>query len=217
MVKHLNKMQLPFILIYSAALASCANFQRSASSGYGSEAGMYIDQNRRETLIDRGLRQTAYEMGKDPSSLSPHDIDEIRQHQKARDLEKTLITKKEKEQYSKVLPWFKNNDEKISFLSIPSIEGRQQWINKHRIWNRAQAPQAEMKSLIESQDIAMGMPQEYVKKSWGEPASVELSGNPLYKNERWKYSRLTPSPSGFRKETRIVYFEGGRVVGWETE
>lgn len=74
-----------------------------------------------------------------------------------------------------------------------------------------------MKSLIETQDIAVGMPQDYVKRSWGDPMSVEVSGNPIYKNERWKYQKFVSAPEGYRKETRYVYFEGGRVVGWETE
>jgi hypothetical protein len=61
------------------------------------------------------------------------------------------------------------------------------------------------------------MPQDYVRRSWGEPVNVEISGNPIYKNERWKYQRQVSTAQGFRKETRFVYFEGGRVVGWETE
>lgn len=212
------EIQTLFIGFASAlCLISCTNLQRSSDSGFGSGNSRYLDQGQRENQHDRGFRQTAYELGKDPNSLSQNDLADIHSHQKARDLEKSLNSKKEKEQYSKVLPWLKNDDEKVSFLSIPSLEGRQQWINSHRIWDRSQAPQAEMKALIETQDIAMGMPQEYVKRSWGDPLSVELSGNPLYKNERWKYQRLSSSPSGYRKETRYVYFEGGRVVGWETE
>lgn len=212
-----NYWKLLIILVSAHSFAACANLKRSATSDYATTNSRYIDQMQRDNPNDRGIRQTAYEMGKDPNTLSMNDLDEVRSRQKTRILEKSLSSKKEKEQYSKILPWLKNDEEKISFLSIPSLEGRQQWINSHHIWDRAQVPQTEMKSLIESQDIAVGMPQEYVKRSWGEPLSVDQSGNPLYKNERWKYQRLTPSPSGYRKETRYVYFEGGRVVGWETE
>ncbi|QDK36795.1 hypothetical protein [Bdellovibrio sp. NC01] len=204
-------------LVTVPMLAGCAGFQRSANSGYGSDGVQYSDSRDRSSSRDKAVRQTAYELGKDPSSLSESDLEDIRNRQKVRELERSLSSKKEKEQYSKVLPWLKNDEEKISFLSIPSLEGRQQWMNSHKIWDRSQAPQAEMKDLIETQDIAIGMPQEYVKRSWGEPASVEVSGNPIYKNERWKYQRFSSSPEGYRKETRFVYFEGGRVVGWETE
>ncbi|WP_374078055.1 hypothetical protein [Bdellovibrio bacteriovorus] len=209
------KALFPSVLVVLSALG-CAQFQRSAGSGYN-EGLPYVEQNPRNNGYDRETRQTAYELGKDPSSLTSDDLQEIRSRQQLRQLERTLSSKKEREQYSKVLPWLKNDEEKVSFLSIPSIEGRQQWINRNNIWSRSQAPQEEMKDLIETQDIAVGMPQDYVRRSWGEPLGVEVSGNPIYKNERWKYQRQVSTSQGFRKETRYVYFEGGRVVGWETE
>lgn len=204
------------VVLVAGGSMGCAQLQRSAGSGY-KENIQYAESSPRSSGYDRQTRQTAYELGKDPGSLTPNDMDEIRKRQNLREMERTLGSKKEREQYSKVLPWLKNDEEKISFLSIPSIEGRQQWINKNNLWSRSQAPQEEIKSLIETQDIAVGMPQDYVRRSWGEPMSVEVSGNPIYKNERWKYQRQVSTAQGFRKETRFVYFEGGRVVGWETE
>ncbi|MEK2644419.1 hypothetical protein [Bdellovibrio sp. BCCA] len=209
------KAFFPFVLVALSTLG-CAQFQRSAGSGY-QEGIPYVEQKDRNTGYDRQTRQTAYELGKDPASLNSEDLEEIRTRQQLRQLERSLSSKKEREQYSKILPWLKNDSEKVSFLSIPSIEGRQQWINRNNIWSRSQAPQEEMKNLIETQDIAVGMPQDYVRRSWGEPMGVEVSGNPIYKNERWKYQRQVSTSQGFRKETRYVYFEGGRVVGWETE
>ncbi|WP_295902229.1 hypothetical protein [uncultured Bdellovibrio sp.] len=209
------KAFFPFVLVALSTLG-CAQFQRSAGSGY-QEGIPYVEQKDRNTGYDRQTRQTAYELGKDPASLNSEDLEEIKTRQQLRQLERSLSSKKEREQYSKILPWLKNDSEKVSFLSIPSIEGRQQWINRNNIWSRSQAPQEEMKDLIETQDIAVGMPQDYVRRSWGEPMGVEVSGNPIYKNERWKYQRQVSTTQGFRKETRYVYFEGGRVVGWETE
>lgn len=211
-------MNVLFFVLMSSflALAGCAQFQRSSGSGY-KESPQYSEARPQNNRYDRATRQTAYELGKNPEDLSYEDLEIIRSRQKLRDLERTLISKKEREQYSKVLPWLVSDTEKIDFLSIPSIEGRQQWINRKNIWSRSQAPQEEVKGLIEAQDIAVGMPQEYVRRSWGEPMNVEVSGNPLYKNERWKYQRQVATSQGFRKETRFVYFEGGRVVGWETE
>lgn len=209
---------LKFLVLVPLLATGCANLQRSSNSGYSPSGVTYSDRSEpRDAARDKSVRQTAYELGKDPNSLTENDLQDIRERQKVRELERTLNSKKEKEQYSKVLPWLKNDEEKASFLSIPSLEGRQAWINKHQIWDRSQAPHTEMKDLIETQDIAVGMPQDYVKKSWGDPLSVEVSGNPIYKNERWKYQRFSSTPEGYRKETRYVYFEGGRVVGWETE
>jgi hypothetical protein len=132
------------------------------------------------------------------------------------ELERTLDSQKERLQYSKVLPWLINDAEKIQILSIPSIEGRQVWINKNKIWSRAKDLK-NFDDVLESQDIAIGMPADYVKKSWGEPTDIETSGNPIYKNERWQYLRQVSTPQGYKQEKRLVYFEGGRVVGWETE
>lgn len=168
-------------------------------------------------LSDKELEKYSYELGFDPKKgLSRSQKIQIDQRKKVRALERSLDSQKERMQYSKVLPWLESDDEKIDFLSIPSIEGRQVWINKNRIWSRAKNLK-DFSDVMEAQDIAMGMPADYVKKSWGEPDGIEVSGNPIYKNERWKYLKQISTPQGYRQEKRLVYFEGGRVVGWETE
>lgn len=204
-----------FVSALVISLSGCVGVGRSAGSGYAEN----IYESRSAERYGRGNfdRQTAYELGKDPNSLNSGDYEEIRNRQYVKKLERTLASKKEREQYSKILPWLTSDQEKISFLLVPSIEGRQQWINKNNIWSRAKVPREDMKSLIDSQDIAIGMPQDYVKRSWGNPVNVEVSGNPIYKNEKWKYQKYVSGPEGYRQETRVVYFEGGRVVGWETE
>lgn len=168
-------------------------------------------------LTNLELQKFAYELGFDPKKdLTQEQKRQILDRKKLRQLERSLDSQKERLQYSKVLPWLNNDQEKIEILSIPSIEGRQVWINKNKIWSRAK----DLKSfdeVVESQDIAIGMPADYVKKSWGEPTSIESSGNPIYKNERWQYLKQVSTPQGYKQEKRLVYFEGGRVVGWETE
>ena len=132
------------VIVASAVLASgCANFQRSPESGYASSY-----ERSDSPTNDHSTQKTAYELGKDPNSMSSKDLSEVRSRQRLKELEKTLHSPKEKEQYSKVLPWFRDDEEKIAFLSIPSLEGRQQWMNRVGIWDRAKAPQAEMKQLM---------------------------------------------------------------------
>lgn len=168
-------------------------------------------------LTQLEIQKWAYELGLDPKKpLTDSEKKMISDRQHLRELERSLNSNNERVQYSKVLPWLKNDQEKIEMLSIPTIEGRQVWINKNKIWGRAKSL-AEFDEVVEAQDIAMGMPTEYVKKSWGEPDHVEVSGNPIYRNERWQYNRQIPTPQGYKLEKRLVYFEGGRVVGWETE
>lgn len=134
-----------------------------------------------------------------------------------RKLEGSLAGKREVDQYSKVLPWFESEEEKAEFLRLPDFESKQQWLNEHNFGGRSQKVQSEMESLVESKDIALGMPAALVRKSWGEPENIEVSGNPQFKNERWKYHKFVTSPDGYKSEKKIVYFEGGRVVGWEVE
>jgi len=168
-------------------------------------------------LTNLELQKFAYELGFDPKKdLTGEQKQQILDRKKLRQLERTLDSQKERLQYSKVLPWLINDAEKIQILSIPSIEGRQVWINKNKIWSRAKDLK-NFDDVLESQDIAIGMPADYVKKSWGEPTDIETSGNPIYKNERWQYLRQVSTPQGYKQEKRLVYFEGGRVVGWETE
>ncbi len=163
------------------------------------------------------LEKYAYEIGLDPrKELTEEQKLQVEKRKKLRYHERSLDSQKERVQYSKVLPWLKSDDEKLDYLTIPSIEGRQAWTNQNKIWARAK----ELKGyfdVMESQDIAIGMPGDYVKKAWGDPDNIEASGNPIYKNERWKYLKQVSTPQGYRQERRLVYFEGGRVVGWETE
>jgi hypothetical protein len=168
-------------------------------------------------LTNQELQKYAYELGIDPKKdLTQEQKVLIDQRKKLRLYERSLDSQKERLQYSKVVPWLKSDEEKLEFLSIPSIEGRQAWTNKNKIWSRTKNLK-DFAEIMDAQDIAVGMPSDYVKKSWGEPDHIEASGNPIYKNERWKYLKQVSTPQGYRQEKRFVYFEGGRVVGWETE
>jgi hypothetical protein len=169
------------------------------------------------TLSDKELEKYAYELGFDPKkSLTNEEKKQILDRKKLRNLERKLDSAKERLNYSKILPLLKNDEEKLNYLSIDSIEGKQSWVNRHKIWSR-EKENPDFLQLVEKQDITLGMTQENVRRAWGEPQIIEASGNPIYRNERWKYAKETPTLSGYKKERRYVYFEGGRVVGWETE
>ncbi|GIL18233.1 MAG: hypothetical protein BroJett040_19840 [Oligoflexia bacterium] len=136
---------------------------------------------------------------------------------KLKQLENSLTTKKELEQYSKSLPYFTSEEEKIQFLELGGFESRQKWIKEKSFIQRQQKNQAAFKELIEAQDIALGMPESMVRQSWGEPDTVEVSGNPQFRNFRWKYNRMVSTSDGYKSERKVVYFEGGKVIGWEIE
>lgn len=64
-------------------------------------------------------------------------------------------------------------------------------------------------------DVTLGMSSQQVYSVWGEPADIETAGDPRYGNQRWIYYLGLSSPWSMR-QARVVYFEQGRVVGWET-
>lgn len=204
-----RRLWIAFFLLTSA----CSSFQRSPRSGYAETAA---GRAAGESLSAADTHKLAAEMGYE-GDLSGDQLESIGKRRRLRQLENRLESNRERDQYSKVLPWLSGDDEKIELLSIPSLEGRQAWINSKNIWNRSKAPNQETRQLIETGDISVGMAMEHVRKAWGEPQGVDVSGNPIYKNERWRYVRYVSSSEGYRQEKRFVYFEGGRVVGWETE
>lgn len=61
-----------------------------------------------------------------------------------------------------------------------------------------------------ARDIALGMNRFEVSRLWGDPREVQPSGNPEYGNERWLYW----NGLSYLSSEKVVYFENGRVVGW---
>lgn len=70
---------------------------------------------------------------------------------------------------------------------------------------------------IHTRDVILGMNTDEVANSWGEPVKVVRSGTDNSGRERWVYVDGLSAP-GFRSlaEKRVIYFENGEVVGWET-
>lgn len=194
-------MRIVFLLSLALGLASggCSNFERSRESGYSPNERARIHTYRQKPEV------------KDPAWLALQNKTRLRQ------LESSVRTKKELDQYSRVLPLLRSEDERIRFLELADYEARQAWINNNNIISRNRIMQEEMHELIEAQDIAAGMSQTLVKKSWGDPEHVEVSGNPQFRNEKWRYSKYISTPEGYKLERKVVYFEAGKVVGWELE
>lgn len=192
-------MKLIILFLTLSLTSACSSFDRHPGSGYQGNAKPKI-------LIE----ETDKQGGSLNPSTSPTRV-------RLKQLENAVRTNKEVEQYSKVLPYLKDENERIEFLELPDYEARQTWLQSRNFASRSKITQEQMQPIIEAQDIAVGMPQVLVKKSWGEPENVEVSGNPQFRNEKWRYSKYISTPYGYKLEKKHVYFEGGKVVGWETE
>jgi len=68
---------------------------------------------------------------------------------------------------------------------------------------------------IMNQDILLGMSTKDVQSAWGSPRDIETAGFPGSGNERWVYYSGNSTNYGVDRP-RIVYFEQGHVVGWES-
>jgi hypothetical protein len=186
------------LLAYLTSLlifVGCASIERTHESGYSNSSA------KRKT--DKSML----------SESQPNTDQKIQLKQ----LENGISGKRELEQYSKALPWFSSAEEKIEFLRIHSYEQRQEWLISRDFPSRSKRVISEMQDVVDSQDIAMGMPEVLVKKSWGDPTEVDVSGVPEFRNFRWKYQKFVSTPDGYKSEKKTVYFEGGKVVGWEVE
>lgn len=197
------KTKIHILLLSSFFISSCTSLQRHLESGYADP--------QKSRSHPAGVHRVSDSPARAKKTIS------LSEKTKLQNLENSLNTKKEVEQYSKMLPYFKSEQEQAEFLSQPDFESRQTWLNERNFMNRPLQISNEMKELVDAQDITLGMPQTLVKKSWGEPDVVEVSGNPSFHNERWRYNKYVSTNDGYKPERKVVYFEGGRVVGWEAE
>ncbi len=68
---------------------------------------------------------------------------------------------------------------------------------------------------IQNRDIVPGMSAHEVISAWGRPRDVEVAGDGSHGNERWVYYSGNSRRYGLGG-ARMIYFENGRVVGWES-
>ncbi len=104
------------------------------------------------------------------------------------------------------------------------------WGNGASSWgetSKGEAPSAEelaeaqekqqnwIRAAKRTHDIVKGMAMTDVQSAWGQPHAVETAGDARFGNERWIYREGLSQKWG-TKSARVIYFEDGRVVGWET-
>lgn len=126
-----------------------------------------------------------------------------------RELESHL-SGREARQYARIKYSILSDRERIEFLQLGSYEARQRWALSHGFDGSDPYSEGNFGTLN------LGMTKMAVKDAWGDPELIEVAGNPTYGNERWRYSREIPTETGFTRITRIIYFEAGRVRGWQT-
>jgi hypothetical protein len=100
----------------------------------------------------------------------------------------------------------KTTSERIYFLKLSEYERREYLYSRGFLQENSQAQLTERFG-VRSEVVTMGMSKNEVMQTLGKPKRVEVAGNPSYENERWLYSA--------NGATKYIYFESGRVEGWE--
>lgn len=205
------------LILACLGLSACSMLARSDRSGYaydGDDQPMRpsdIYEQREASVIDDAKE----ELGLGSRPLSDEERQTVEDRVRLKRKEAGLATKREKKQYYGVRSLLRSDRERLYFLSLPTIEARERWAQTRGLGGSEETVTEDVAKTIDSNDISLGMSQKAVMQSWGDPDAVEVAGNPLYGYERWRYNRYVSGNEGYQKEMRIVYFEGGRVVGWE--
>lgn len=211
MSSRFSKLTIFGLLLTLIGSAGCVNLQRSVQSGYSDyDSGSYFGPSRRALEV-RAAREELTQEG-----LSD-DEEAVVLRLALMKAEQRLEGRREREQYFVNKPYMRSDRERLEFLSLNTYEERENWLNEKGIGPDSENYTPMVKALIEMNDIAIGFTKKAVRDSWGEPELIEVAGNPIYGNERWYYSDYTSTAEeGYRSLKRIVYFESGVVVGWES-
>ena len=214
-----NKWTLVIVLgCCLSGLTACNSLVRHPDSGYSTYGGqrplhMQLEQERKVYRESNAREELGYGSS---MPLSEGQAAVLYRRMQLKKKEKSLTTHREKKQYYHYKPMMKTDQERLYFLSLPSIDARERFVQQRGVASMVKAFSPDMTAMIEENDITVGMHKNAVLESWGDPDRVEVAGNPVYGNERWKYSKYVSSEAGYRRETRYVYFENGVVSGWES-
>ncbi|MGE0762541.1 MAG: hypothetical protein AB7N80_04615 [Bdellovibrionales bacterium] len=213
----MDRMKLFVLLSTLLGLSACAGLTRDPRSGYAEDMTVYRASDFYQERQRNDENQVREDLGwSHDRQLSEGEQALLESRLRVRRLESKLESHREKRQYYQLKGLMRNDAERIYFLSLPTVDARERWARNRGLVANEEVHTDDIASTIEKSDISMGMSQRAVTESWGDPDLVEVAGDPVYGNERWRYSRYMSSNDGYQKETRIVYFEAGRVVGWET-
>ncbi len=124
------------------------------------------------------------------------------------------LNPRQRQLYNEAMPYFDSISEKIYFLGLSAYE-QADYLSARQIPIQAPyemaRPSRGLASLqpIYNQTLNLGMSKDEVVGMWGRPARVEVAGNPVNENERWAFYE--------NGQVKFVYFEGGRVQGWNIQ
>ena len=144
---------------------------------------------------------------------------EVKQNNIEKSLEKELAKKESKligqeyTRYIEIKPYLENISEKIYYLNLKKSEKeiflKDRGIRRFKNSSKVNGFASLNSYHKNEQAISVGMSKSDVKYRWGNPISIQIAGNPRLQNELWTFF-------GETKQYK-VYFENGKVEGWELD
>ncbi len=113
------------------------------------------------------------------------------------------------EHYARYEDQLGSASEKIYFLRIEDFQEREDYLRLKGILPPDNSYQESSQYRTDSGALFYGMEKSKVMEILGQPRQVDYAGDPRYENERWGYA------TNDLGTTRYIYFENGRVDGWE--
>jgi hypothetical protein len=215
-MKHKNRLSLGLtgllaLLAIGFTQSGCAWSETSNSRPMTPE-----DEVAAYSAQKNGSAEALDELGWSPSkTLTSDEEDTLDKRIKLKNMENHLTDMRERDQYFKYKPYLDNDDERISFLELTSVDARDRYAMEKGIYYHANRFSPAVRDAVSRSDIILGMNKEAVVDSWGEPATVEVAGKEVFGNEKWSYVDYVETPEGYQRQERIVIFEAGKVAGWQ--
>ena len=114
------------------------------------------------------------------------------------------------EMYWQYKEYFRNDSERIYFLSLSSMKEREDYLKSRNMLTGGSTK--SVSELLQKEDrssILTGMNPIQVRRIHGNPSFIESTGTDSYR-DRWAYKM----PYG---RVRYIYFDEGQVTGWSEE
>jgi hypothetical protein len=204
------------LILVFLGLSACSTFSRDPRTGYADDDGVNTPAptlyEQRQAVVEDEARE---ELGYGSRPLSDDERPTVENRIRLKRMEMRIPSKREKKQYYSIRSALPSDNDRIYFLSLPTFEARERWAAQRGLSVQEDGFPEDVAKTIDANDIQLGMSQKAVMQSWGDPDVVEVAGNPVFGYERWKYNRYISGNDGYQKEQRVVFFEGGQVVGWE--
>lgn len=196
--------------VFFLSLTACGSLTRHPDSGYGPES------REIPLAMTSGEAYTLAPYQRDPASLSSAERVYLNEKLALQQREKAISDLEVRRLYERHKNRLQSNGEKIYFLDLPTYAAKVTYLKAKNLYIDDTQYTEQMEDLIAANDISIGMPMKAVEESWGPPRLREVSGHRILGNERWHFTKYVKSVEGYKREDRVVIFEGGVVKGWET-